>query len=197
MMISLQNKMMRRHAGVSLIEILVTLVLISLALLGSASLQVLSKRSNHGSMQRTIAAQLASDYLERVRSNKSALEDYVLASDIGGSTVAVPGNDCLADNANCTDSQMATFDVWQWEQHLDGNSELEGDTNSGGLLMPTACIDGPAAGAAGVYEVSIAWRGLSEHVDPILDDCGSASGKYGDNNEFRHVLVMRTFVNTN
>jgi type IV pilus assembly protein PilV len=190
----LVEKMMRRQAGVSLIEVLVTLVLISVALLGSASLQVLSKRSNHESMQRTTAAQLAADYLERARSNKAALDDYVVAEELGGASLALPALDCSEDGANCSQTQMATFDVWQWEQHLDGNTELDNGDATGGLLQPTVCIDGPAGGP-GLVEVSIAWRGLSEHINPELDDCGEGSGKYGAEDEFRHVLVMRTFVN--
>jgi len=194
MIISMHKHLARRQAGVSLIEVLVTLVLISVALLGSASLQVLSKRSNHESMQRTTAAQLAGDYLERARSNKAALDDYTVGEDIGGATLGVPALDCTEDGANCSQSQMATYDVWQWEQHLDGNNELENGDATGGLLQPTACIQGPVGGA-GVVEVAIAWRGLREHINPEIDDCGEGSGKYGAEDEFRHVLVMRTFVN--
>ena len=81
------------------------------------------------------------------------------------------------------------------EIQIDGASEQVAGANTGGLLSPTACFSGPLGGGQGVYEVAIAWRGLNEHVDPILDDCGDDSGKYGAENEFRHILVMRTFVN--
>jgi hypothetical protein len=62
------------------------------------------------------------------------------------------------------------------------------------MLEPTACITGPAGGIGGDYEVAIAWRGLEEHVNPTIHDCGSDTGKYGDDNEFRHVMVINAFV---
>jgi hypothetical protein len=88
--------------------------------------------------------------------------------------------------------------LWQWEQQLDGAAESDtaSGTASGGLMQPTACIVGPAGGVGGVYEVAIAWHGGIEHLNPEIHDCGIDTNKYGEDNEFRHVLVMRTFLDT-
>ena len=77
---------------------------------------------------------------------------------------------------------------------LDGNNEQANSRAVGGLSLPSACIVGPAGGIGGTYEVAIAWRGLEEHINPTIHDCGSTSGKYGTNNEFRHVMVISAFV---
>jgi type IV pilus assembly protein PilV len=188
----------KNQKGVSLIEVLVTLVLISVALLGSASLQVVSKRANNQALQRSAAAHFANDYLSKMRSNRPALATYVPAGDLGAAslgTAAAKG--CVGADTNCTSADLAAFDQWQWEQELDGATELVAGAKTGGLLEPTACITGPAAGAAGVYEIAIAWRGNTEHVNPTIHDCGEDSGKYGTDNNHRHVLVMNTFIDNN
>jgi type IV pilus assembly protein PilV len=188
----------KNQKGVSLIEVLVTLVLISVALLGSASLQVVSKRANNQALQRSAAAHFANDYLSKMRSNRPALATYVPAGDLGAASLGTaPAKGCVGADTNCTSADLAAFDQWQWEQELDGATELVAGAKSGGLLEPTACITGPAAGAAGVYEIAIAWRGNTEHVNPTIHDCGEDSGKYGTDNNHRHVLVMNTFIDNN
>jgi type IV pilus assembly protein PilV len=190
--VNTQSKIQR---GVSLIEVLVTLVIISIGLLGTASLQVVSKRANFESVQRTAAAHLANDYLQRMRGNRSALANYLVVGGLGGSSLGdAPSKDCADDSVDCANNELAGFDQWQWERELDGAMERIGTVNVGGLLEPTACVVGPGGGVDGVYEVAIAWRGGTEHVDPAIHNCGADTGKYGDINEFRHVLVMQTYI---
>jgi len=188
----------KNQKGVSLIEVLVTLVLISVALLGSASLQVVSKRANNQALQRSAAAHFANDYLSKMRGNRPALAAYVPADDLGAASLGTaPAKGCVGADANCTSADLAGFDQWKWEQELDGATEMVAGAKSGGLLEPTACITGPAGGIAGVYEIAIAWRGSTEHVNPTIHDCGEDSGKYGTDNNYRHVLVMNTFIDNN
>ena len=186
---------LKTQQGVTLIEVLVTLVIISIGILGTASLQVVSKRANFAAVQRTSAAHLANDYLERMRGNRSALESYLVDDTLGGESLgATPAKDCTADGVSCANSELASYDQWQWEQQLDGAMERIGTANAGGLLEPSACVVGPAGGIDGVYEVAIAWRGGTEHVNPTIHDCGEDAAKYGDANQFRHVLVMQTYI---
>lgn len=190
---------LNRQSGISLIEVLVTIVLISIALLGSASLQVLSKRSNYEAVQRTTAAHLAHDLLARMRANRTALDSYLPAGLLGDGTLGTePALDCADDSVTCESSDVAAYELWQWEQQLDGAAESDTASGvaSGGLMQPTACIIGPAGGVGGVYEVAIAWHGGIEHLNPEIHDCGIDTNKYGEDNEFRHVLVMRTFLDT-
>ncbi len=184
-----------KQRGVSLVEILVTLVLISIAVLGSAAMQVFSKRTNSQAVQRTTAAYLASDMFERMRSNRTALASYLPEVELGGGTQGTsPIIDCSLDGANCTTDDLALYDLWEWEQQLDGAAEQANARGVGGMLEATACITGPGGGVGGNYEVAIAWRGLEEHVNPIIHACGESSGKYGADNEFRHVMVLNAFV---
>jgi type IV pilus assembly protein PilV len=185
----------RQQIGFTLVEVLVTLVITSVALLSSASLQLLSKRSMYDSAQRTTAAHLANDLFSRMRANPANLAAYIPGGTIGTTTLAVPGANCLAAGVVCSDAQMAIFDLWQWEQHLDGQLERNvAGTAAGGLTNATACITGPVGGGTGNYTVAIAWRGMSDTVNPVLNNCGVGVGNYGAANEYRRIFVVQSFI---
>ena len=85
--------------------------------------------------------------------------------------------------------------MWEFEQAVDGVAEQDADGNSlGGLVSPTVCLTGPASGDSGVYTVAIAWRGKASLTNSTRSDCGNTSGLYGENNEYRRILVMETFI---
>src|SRR5690242_19366594 len=77
-----------RIGGVSLIEVLASLMVSSVGVLSLASLEVVSKRNLRDAGQRLQAAQLAYSLLERVRANSTpaALAAYVngAAPSLGG-----------------------------------------------------------------------------------------------------------------
>lgn len=68
----------RRSRGFSLIEVLVTMVVISLGLLGFAALQASSLKSNRVAMQRSIATVMANDVFERIRANRANATNYAI-----------------------------------------------------------------------------------------------------------------------
>jgi len=51
-------------------------------------------------------------------------------------------------------------------------------------------------GESGIYTVAIAWRGKAALSNPTASTCGSATGLYGANNEYRRLLVFSTFITT-
>ena len=77
---------------------------------------------------------------------------------------------------------------------MDGNLEMNGNTGAGGLVLPTLCINGPAGGVAGVYIVTIVWRGSASMSNGNASVCGSGGGNYGDNNEFRRIMRIPTYI---
>ena len=91
------------QAGMTLIEVLVTLVLISIGLLGVAALQLTSLKNNQESYVRSQAAMLAGDILDRMRSNQTGFNagDYDMANDAtgfdqAGASGTVAANDIAA-----------------------------------------------------------------------------------------------------
>lgn len=96
----------QRQIGFSLVEVLVTLIVTSVALLSSATLQLQSKRSMFDSAQRTTAAHLANDLFSRMRANPTELASYVPPGNIGSGTLAAPADNCLDPLGACTDTQL-------------------------------------------------------------------------------------------
>ena len=183
-----------QQRGFSLIELLVTLVIFSIGLLSVAGLQTVSKQANYEALQRTTASQIAYGLLEDMRMNGDAIDIYTAAGELGeGSISAEPAPNCTMANP-CNSAQKAAHDLWVWEQAIDGNLETNAGAGTGGLVQPTLCINGPVGGGAGIYQVTIAWRGTASLNSANADACGSAGGKYGTDNEFRRIIQVPTFI---
>lgn len=118
-----------RSRGFTLIEILVTLFILAVGLLGLAGLMVDGMRNNQGAYLRTQASMLAYDMADRMRANREEAEDggeYDGFSTDGASTT-IPA---CASNANgCTPEQQAALDKVQWTRQIQG-------AGSGMTLLP-------------------------------------------------------------
>ncbi|MDH3377861.1 MAG: type IV pilus modification protein PilV [Gammaproteobacteria bacterium] len=190
----------RYSKGTSLVEVLVAVFVFSIGLLGIAALQVQSKRSNFEAIQRTTASMLTNDLVERLRSNTAGLNTYITDANLplgGGQIATEPAPNCFS--ATCTTVELATHDLWEWEQSIDGATEVQAGAQTGGLVSPTGCVTGPVGGGTGEYTVAIAWRGTSELADTgaLKDPCGQGSGKYdgpGGADVFRRVLALPVYI---
>lgn len=188
MVLDMNNKLQK---GTSLIEILVAVFVVSIGLLGVARMEILSKQSGHEALQRTSASMIAQEIMEKMRANPSSLISYTNQT-VGAGTTPSPATDC--SSLNCaTATEIATYDIWQWEQVLLGTAEKSGATNTGGLADPRGCITGPAGGA-GVYTIAIVWKGNTPLPNPVSSNCGEGLNLYGANEEYRRVLTVTFFV---
>ena len=185
---------LRPQSGFSLIELLVALIVFTIGLLAIAGLQTVSKQANYESLQRTTAAQVANGMLEDIRTNGGGIDTYLAAGDLGGgSRGAEPAPNCTS-GSECNAAEKATFDLWVWEQMIDGNLEMNAGTAAGGLVLPTLCIGGPLVGGAGTYQVTIVWRGSASITNVNASLCGLVSGNYGAQNVLRRVVEITTFI---
>lgn len=75
MMISSSN----RQKGLSLIEVLISVFILAVGLLGLAAMQLQSLKYTQGSQWRSQANFLAYDIVERIRANRASVTDYVIA----------------------------------------------------------------------------------------------------------------------
>jgi len=66
-------RIFRRQRGVTLIEILITLLVLAIGLLGLAALQGVSLRAGQISMNRTQATNLAYEVIDHARANRSQI----------------------------------------------------------------------------------------------------------------------------
>lgn len=98
----------RHQRGFSLIEVLVSLVIMSVGILGVAGMQILSLQQNRSSLLRAEALQLGNDMLDRMRANPLQSyegEDYT-------DTPSVT-KDCLVNP--CSAAEMKDYDIAQWK----------------------------------------------------------------------------------
>ena len=88
----------RAQSGMTLVEVLVTAVIISVGLLGVAALQLTSLKSNQESYVRSQAAMLAADLLDRMRANQAGVRanHYEVAANGTGTAGTVAANDLIA-----------------------------------------------------------------------------------------------------
>jgi len=104
-----------KSRGFTLLEVLVSVLVMSTGLLGIASLQLTGLKNNYNSELRTQAKQLAYDIADRMRSNaKEANSTSSYFIDIGetaNSTI-----DCEANN--CSEANMAEYDLNSWKTAL-------------------------------------------------------------------------------
>lgn len=150
--------------GYSLTELLVAIVVIAVGALGVAGLQLASSKNSRGALERTIAAILADDMIERMRANPKG--DYAGAT----AGVAPPGFvDCLA--RNCTSVELAQFDVAVWKCAL-GRWHLTppcGAVRAAGVLPDERSQPGLPEGDGAIawgpgrsFRVAVTWRNAGE-----------------------------------
>lgn len=98
-----------------MIEVLVTLMVLSIGLLGLAAMQANSIQNTHGAYVRTQATYLAYDMLDRMRANMTGVtaNNYNNIDTVADDYLQ-PG--CIA--VDCTPAQMATHDAAEWESNL-------------------------------------------------------------------------------
>lgn len=114
----------RSMGGFTLVEVMVTLIILSVGMLGLAKLQVLAISSTGVSSFRSIAALEASSLAATMRANRdywsgNASPTFAVAGAVvtDASHVLNAAADCrqpASGNIQCTTSQLAAFDVQQW-----------------------------------------------------------------------------------
>ena len=96
-----------------MIEILITIVILSVGLLGVAALQATSLKNNHSAYHRTQATHLAYNLADRMRANLDLKASYVTNDP---STASLQPT-CLT-TAGCTPANLAQHDLKEWHNKL-------------------------------------------------------------------------------
>lgn len=105
------------QSGVGLIEVLVALIIMSVGLLGIASLYVTALQAKTTSLSRMKAVNLAQDMADRIRANPSAVSSYTLANSDSQTTLGSSPN-CSSTSETCSSTQMALFDKYEWDKMI-------------------------------------------------------------------------------
>lgn len=128
-----------RQRGATLIEALVSILILSLGLLGMAALQLNSLSFQKSSVATHRIAELTSDIGEKIRANPTAAKDgnYVFTATYStAKTATMTSNSCRTAAADCSTDKIANDDIRAWliksQAALPGGApRLEGDVSSG------------------------------------------------------------------
>ena len=170
------------QGGVGLIEVLITLVVISIGLLGMASLQARAQLAEMESYQRVQALILLDDMAGRMNANRPYRDCY----DLSAAGLSYLGNDVDFLGAGC--NVRADKDLAKWDALLDGAAESLNEGNVGAMVGARGCI---VRLAPNLFEISVAWQGLSPTAANANNACAQGLGLYGDDDARRRV-VSRT-----
>jgi|TARA_B110001452_G_scaffold264389_1_gene267319 type IV pilus assembly protein PilV len=177
---ALMSKIKPSH-GFTLIEVLVTLVITAIALLGFVGLQNRAQMAELEASNRVHANLLAQHMVGQIKANPTL------------------GNVCASfSSSSWTTSSTTTCPILStWKSLIDGNNETIGAGTSslkvGGITKGKGCITYAESSTPNglikpaMYKVEVAWQGVNKSADGgDADSCGY--GGYGDDNG-KHRLV--------
>ena len=141
-----------RQKGFILIEALVAFMVVSIGMLGMASLQSMSIKASSTASLRSAAVIKVEEILERMRSNRTALSDYIVGA--GGAGVNHGCDDLTGTIKTCLPTELAQYDIFQWKQGL--VEQTDNITGSVDVLSPAA----PGQGLSTVT-VTVSWQQVS------------------------------------
>ena len=166
----------RKNAGFSMIEVLITIVILMIGLLGLAGLQTKALTAQMEAYQRSQALILLKDMVDRISANRKNALSYV--------TELNPAASCPAAGAT-----VASVDLNEWCNALLGAAEVQDTAKVGAMIGARGCITqtiAPVTGVPSQYLVAVAWQGLNSTAIPAIT-CGQ--NQYG-NEALRRVVAL-------
>lgn len=194
----------RGQMGASMIEVLVTIVIVSLGLLGIAGLYANSMKFADDALQRHEAMTIAKQLTERIAANTANARLGSTSRYNFGTTInTAPGSgafsttsttDCAS--AICTPDALADFDMRNFDAALRGASRRSGTNFVSALDAARGCVefldDAASTEDVGRFRVTVIWQGRSESSGPadvvVGQNCGK--GLYGTGDKLRRLVSM-------
>jgi len=164
-LINSTQSLSRKNAfGFTLIEILIALVILSIGLLGVASLQMQGLRNNQSAYLRSQASMLVYDMADRMRVNaaRAITGDY---DGFNTDTYTPADPACIDQAAGCSAINQSRTDLFEWAQQIEG-------TGNAAPLLPDA-RGTIVRGAGTLFTVSVVWKETAwdsaNTVNSVLD----------------------------
>lgn len=145
-----------------------TIVILSVGLLGMAGLQSRLQQSEMEAYQRSQALLLLDDMANRLASNRNNAASYITnSSGVGAGTCPT------------STSTQAARDLAEWCNALQGAAESAGGSRVGAMLGGRGCVE---TVATNTYLITVAWQGLLPIAAPPAGvACGANSYDGGTN----------------
>jgi type IV pilus assembly protein PilV len=169
-----------KSEGFSLVEVMVTVAILTIGLLGLVGLQTRGVIAQKEAYQRAQALSLLKDMASRIQANRtSGLTGAYVATGANSRGKGFNGS-AMAD---CSAMTQTDLDLCEWHNGLLGSA-----TGNATLSDARGCIESIAIpNTSAAYRISVAWRGYAPTVAPLVT-CGQ--GNYGPNDAIRRVVTM-------
>jgi len=141
----------RQQSGFSLFEVLITMVVSVIGLMGLAALQAAGVRSNQSAYHGSQAAVLAYDIADKMRANTASINNYLTSFMTLAQATAAGAQAGCSTTSGCTTAELAQNDLFDWAAAL--NANLPSATG-------TIALDGT------VYTVTVNW---DDNRDGVVD----------------------------
>jgi type IV pilus assembly protein PilV len=191
-MIGCHTRFALRQGGLTLIEVLVSVIILLVGLLGLAALMTNSQKAEAESYQRAQALLLLQDMVGRINANRAVAACYAVTTDASTGTpylgVGADVSTLVCGVGSATANTRAIQDLSAWSSLLAGASETSGGTNLGAMVGARGCVTAPNPNPDNIYTVSVAWQGLTATRAPDAT-LNCATGLYGDEKLRRVVSI--------
>lgn len=179
------------QGGFSLLEVMITIFILGVGIMGLAGLQARALNAEAESFARAQAVMLAVDLADRMNSNLAAVKTSTSAAtgynqQDASSVKTVFGtgytNACITANPTSSTAQASCCaakatvverDICEWDLALKGIGEASGTTKVGGMTGARGCVFN--TGTTGIFQIDVVWQGRDVGVVPTDNSCGSTA----------------------
>lgn len=181
------RRLLARCGGFSMLEVLISILITVVGLLGLAGLQAFTQRAEFESYQRAQALLMLNDLVDRINANRRSAGCFAFttntAAGAGGGTPYIGDNtqaghlgmaNCPSGFENSLTKAIVDAAVTDMDLRLRGSAETKGGNPVGAMIGARGCVSFDAA--TSIYTVVIAWQGLTDTFTPVKS---CANGRYG------------------
>jgi type IV pilus assembly protein PilV len=143
------------QSGFGLFEILITIVIVAIGLLGLAAMQATGLKNNQSAYRGSQATVLAYDIADRMRTNTTAINNYLTSYMTLAEAVEQGAVDSCKTTTGCTAAELAQTDLVDWSTALE--AQLPGPVGDITLNGTT-------------YTVTVGWDEDQDGEEDDLDD---------------------------
>jgi len=167
--------------GFTLIEVLVTIVVVSIGLLGVVAMQTRAASVEFESYQRGQALSLLREMESRLASSRGVIDEF-LAADLSSTDGSVHVGGGAAGEAGLLDCSGAPAgakaQLCEWSRSLEGAAAIEGGSKVGAMIGARGClirVEPPQANALADVFLVVVWQGLQAGAEPPADSPAGAN----------------------
>ncbi len=143
---------MHRSGGFTLLEALLGFLILSIGMLGIASLQAISLKAGKTAVYGSVAMMKVDELFESMRANPTALASYT-----GGGV----DNACTGTKT-CSDAELAQDDAYWWSQNL--TAGLPGQATT--VVTVTAAV---APSKMATVKIDVSWQERDKDAETSVD----------------------------